>query len=115
MTTYKININGTEVERWENGLDIEGSRFAKDFKISKIIKTNNLTRKDVLQAVTDMLYHRGKVNEEDLFDGNEDYFIFSRLENGDSEELEHGIDTGYYASYFIDVEKVERLSVSDIV
>ena len=115
MKNYKVKINWAEIEEWSNeeGPINFSNKWGKDVRIEKTIQVTEITRKDVLKAVTDMLYHYGEVNVDDLFDGNETYFIFSRLENEDSEELERGQD-GYYVSYFIYVEAYEKVNAIDI-
>lgn len=117
MRTYIINVDGKETTKIENG-EHTNERYAIQFKDSKTIETSNLTRKDILKAVKSMLCLCNEYSENDLFDGNEEYFILSVLENSDGYEKIEGDQTEnntlYNAEYFIDIEIVEKLKAVDI-
>jgi hypothetical protein len=117
MKTYTITIDGKEVEVVKNG-EYSGKRHAVSFKESKTIKTENLTKKNVLNVLKEMLYLSNEYNEEDLFDGNEDYFIFHVMENEEGYEARdeevRGDGTVYAAEYFVEVELVEKVKATAI-
>lgn len=117
MKTYEITIVDGTVNEWskEHGASVEGG-FFKEINQTTTIGKEQLTKKDILDAVVDMLYHCGVVDEDDLYDGDDserDFLTFSRLENGESEELENGQD-GYIVDYHIIFKEMKRMTVSEI-
>jgi|SRR6185312_9777511 len=114
MTNYTIKINGANFSRWDMENGAYPAEKYKDICIEKIIESEKLTRKDVLKAVVEMLHHNGEVSEDDLFDGNEDFFTFTRLENWSGEMWVEGNKRCYIVSYNIDIKIIKVVKVSDI-
>lgn len=113
MNTYKISIEDKNVEKWDNELGCDTSGWMMGVDLSQTIEVDQLTRKDVKKAIQGMLYLNEDISDDDLFDGNENFFLYSRLEDENSDELGEG-ENGFYCTYFVFIDKIELIRVSDL-
>lgn len=110
--TYRIKINGAEVEEWrvKHGC-VPDRRWAKAFRDEKVVQSETLTLEQVQDAVKELLHHSGDMELDSI---NEEYFLFARLETTYGDELTDKRRNGYYVTYAIWVEQIMPIKANEI-
>lgn len=115
---FKISISDARVDKFINGEIVEDKSFHKKIDTFKIINKEAITRLDVTEIVKEILYNDSNIDTDELFDGNENFFTYSRIEDSDSNHvtnLNHNNGKLFYVTYFIDVDEVRQVKTSDLI
>lgn len=115
---FKISISNAKVDKFINDEIVEDGSFHKEVDTFKIINKESITRLDVAETVKEILYNDNNIDTDELFDGNENFFTYSRIEDSDSNHvtnLNNNNDKLFYVTYFIDVDEVRQIKTSDLI
>lgn len=111
--TYTIKVSTARVEESVSGEIREDTCYLVDVNLSQSVDTGNLNRELVAETIQKMLYNKTAVAPEDLDDSNEDYFLFSRIEDEGGSHTPDAND-GLFVTYFIDVlQKVRVCNIQE--